>query len=123
MLIIYFLLIRVCSDRYRPLPTVHTLPFLLSLHLPLLSSYAQRITSALDAFESLSFGLILPGALAEGRAATAGIGGIVRLARSVASARWMSEKCAEYGEDAVSALRSFRFDRQKSKLILYLSLS
>jgi hypothetical protein len=79
----------------------YCVPFLLSLHLPLLVSYAQRITSSLDAFESLSFGL-LPGALATTTAATAGVGGIVRLVRAGVSARWMSEKCAEWGEDAVS---------------------
>ncbi|GAA5876838.1 hypothetical protein JCM3774_000787 [Rhodotorula dairenensis] len=87
------------ADRYRPLPLRHTLPFLLSLHLPLLQSYAARITSALDAFESLSFGL-LPGALGQTTAATAGVGGAVRLVRAGVSARWMGEKCAEWGEDA-----------------------
>ncbi|GAA5905863.1 hypothetical protein JCM8208_003360 [Rhodotorula glutinis] len=87
------------SERYRPLPLRHTLPFLLSLHLPLLQSYAARITSALDAFESLSFG-ILPGALGQTTAATAGVGGVVRLVRAGVSARWMSERCEEWGEDA-----------------------
>lgn len=92
------------ADRYRPLPLRHTLPFLLSLHLPLLQSYAARITSALDAFESLSFGL-LPGALGQTTAATAGVGGVVRLVRAGVSARWMGEKCAEWGEDAVRMRR------------------
>ncbi|BGP53378.1 hypothetical protein JCM8202v2_000937 [Rhodotorula sphaerocarpa] len=87
------------ADRYRPLPLRHTLPFLLSLHLPLLQSYAGRITSALDAFESLSFGL-LPGALGQTTAVTAGVGGAVRLVRAGVSARWMSERCADWGEDA-----------------------
>lgn len=90
------------TERYRPLPQQYTLPFLLSLHLPMLSSYAQRITSSLDAFESLSFGSILPGALAEGRAATAGVGGITRLIRAGVSAKWMGDKCADWGEEAVS---------------------
>jgi hypothetical protein len=97
------------ADRYRPLPLRHTLPFLLTLHLPLLQSYAARITSALDAFESLSFGL-LPGALGQTTAATAGVGGAVRLVRAGVSARWMGEKCAEWGEDAVSGER-FTFRR------------
>ncbi|GJN87986.1 hypothetical protein Rhopal_000941-T1 [Rhodotorula paludigena] len=87
------------AERYRPLPLRHTLPFLLSLHLPLLQSYAGRITSSLDAFESLSFG-ILPGALGQTTAATAGVGGLVRLVRAGVSARWMSERCEEWGEDA-----------------------
>lgn len=95
-----------CPDRYRPLPLRHTPPFLLSLHLPLLQSYAARITSALDAFESLSFGL-LPGALGQTTAATAGVGGAVRLVRAGVSARWMSEKCADWGEDAVRADLAF----------------
>ncbi|GAA5936810.1 uncharacterized protein JCM15063_000067 [Sporobolomyces koalae] len=87
------------SNRYRPLPLRHTLPFLLTLHLPLLQSYAGRITSSLDAFESLSFGL-LPGALGQSTAATQGVGGVVRLVRAGVSARWMSERCEEWGEDA-----------------------
>ncbi|GAA5915212.1 hypothetical protein JCM5296_005898, partial [Sporobolomyces johnsonii] len=87
------------ADRYRPLPLRHTLPFLLTLHLPLLQSYASRITSSLDAFESLSFGL-LPGALGQTTAATAGVGGVVRLVRAGVSARWMAERCDEWGEDA-----------------------
>lgn len=91
------------TDRYRPVPTPYALPFLLSLHLPLLSSYSARITSSLDAFENLTFGLGLPGALgvADGRTATAGTSGVVRLVRAGVSARWMGEKCAEWGEDAV----------------------
>lgn len=93
------------TERYRPLPLRHTLPFLLSLHLPLLQSYAGRITSSLDAFESLSFG-ILPGALGQTTAATAGVGGLVRLVRAGVSARWMSERCEEWGEDAVSSFVS-----------------
>ncbi|GAA5871149.1 hypothetical protein JCM16303_001706 [Sporobolomyces ruberrimus] len=87
------------STRYRPLPLRHTLPFLLTLHLPLLVSYAGRITSSLDAFESLSFGL-LPGALGQSTAATQGVGGVVRLVRAGVSARWMGERCEEWGEDA-----------------------
>ncbi|KAI5481051.1 hypothetical protein MNV49_006237 [Pseudohyphozyma bogoriensis] len=86
------------ADRYRPLPTLYTLPFLLSLHLPMLASYSSRIASALYAFESVSFG-ILPGGLAD-RAATAGVGGVLRLVRAGISARWMEEKCGEWGEDA-----------------------
>ncbi|KAL8291920.1 hypothetical protein RQP46_002178 [Phenoliferia psychrophenolica] len=92
-------LVQQLSDRYRPLPTPYTLPFLLSLHLPLLTSYAQRLTSALDAFESISFG-ILPGALADNRAATAGVGGVLRLVRAGVSARWMAERCVDWGDDA-----------------------
>lgn len=91
------------SSRYRPLPLRHTLPFLLLLHLPMLQSYAARITSSLDAFESLSFGSILPGALGgQTNAATQGVAGALRLVRAGVSARWMSERCDEWGEDAVS---------------------
>lgn len=92
----------VRADRYRPLPIKYGLPFLLRLHLPLLVSYAQRITSSLDAFDSLSFGR-LPGALATTSAATSGVGGLLRVVRAGVSARWMSEKCSEWGEDAVSS--------------------
>lgn len=92
----------VKQDRYRPLPLAYTMPFLLSLHLPLLDSYAGRITSSLAAFESLTLGSILPGGLTDGagRAATSGLGGLQRLLRSTVSARWMAAKCAEWGEDA-----------------------
>ncbi|GAA5901887.1 uncharacterized protein JCM6883_000427 [Sporobolomyces salmoneus] len=89
------------SQRYRPLPLKHTLPFLLTLHLPMLQSYAKRITSSLDAFENLSLGSILPGALVgTSNAATQGVGGVLRLVRAGVSARWMSERCEEWGEDA-----------------------
>ena len=93
-------LIQQLSDRYRPLPKPHTLPFLLTLHLPLLASYSARIGSALDAFESLAMS-ILPGALTQTTgSATAGLGGLLRLVRAGVSARWMAEKCGEWGEDA-----------------------
>lgn len=89
------------AERYRPLPLVYTVPFILLLQLPLLVGYSQRISASLDSFESLSFGSILPGALAEGRASTAGVVGIVRLVRAGVSARWLGEKCADWGEDPV----------------------
>lgn len=85
------------------MPKPYTLPFLLTLHLPLLTSYSGRIASALDAFESLAFG-ILPGALSQTGSATAGLGGMLRLVRAGVSARWMAEKCSEWGEDAVSSV-------------------
>ncbi|SGY67893.1 BQ5605_C004g02822 [Microbotryum silenes-dioicae] len=87
------------TDRYRPLPIQHGLSFLFKVHLPLIATYAERITSSFDAFESLSFGL-LPGALGTTTAATAGVGGLSRIVRSGISARWMGEKCLEWGEDA-----------------------
>lgn len=93
-------LVQQLADRYRPLPKPHTLPFLLTLHLPLLASYSARIGSALDAFESLAMS-ILPGALTQtGGSATAGLGGLLRLVRAGVSARWMADKCGEWGEDA-----------------------
>ena len=60
----------------------------------------------MDAFESLSFG-ILPGALGQSTAATQGVGGVVRLVRAGVSARWLSERCEEWGEDAVSLFANF----------------
>ncbi|GAA6009959.1 hypothetical protein JCM11491_000881 [Sporobolomyces phaffii] len=97
------------ADRYRPLPLRYTVPFLVRLHLALVGAYAKRVTSSLDAFESLGgFGSLLPGALLgvgsgtgpASAAATQGVGGVVRLARAGVSARWMSERCQEWGEDA-----------------------
>ncbi|SCV72603.1 BQ2448_4140 [Microbotryum intermedium] len=92
-------LAQAITERYRPLPIQHGLSFLFKVHLPLIATYAERITSSFDAFESLSFGL-LPGALGTTTAATAGVGGLSRIVRSGISARWMGEKCLEWGEDA-----------------------
>ena len=96
------------TDRYRSLPSFsHRLPFLIDIQLPLLDSYLQRISSATDAFETLSFGLIraVPGSLAggEGGAGSArltnGINGLQRLVRARVSASWMEATCKEWGED------------------------
>lgn len=45
---------------------------------------------------------MLPGALSTSTAATSGVGGLLRIVRAGVSARWTSEKCSEWGEDAVS---------------------
>jgi hypothetical protein len=98
------------TDRYRPLPSFsHRLPFLADIQLNLLDSYLQRISSATDAFETLSFGLMraVPGTLAgvEGNSArlTNGLNGLQRLVRAFVSATWMEGVCREWSEDIVSA--------------------
>ncbi|GAA96748.1 uncharacterized protein L969DRAFT_97097 [Mixia osmundae IAM 14324] len=92
------------TDRYRPLPAFrHRLPFLTRIQLPLLDSYHGRIASSVDAFESLTFGLIssVPGSLGEGPGGrlTAGVSGLQRLLRAGISARWMQKTCRSWGED------------------------
>lgn len=96
------------TDRYRSLPSFsHRLPFLIEIQLPLLESYLQRISSATDAFETLSFGLIraVPGSLAGGDGGsgsaklTNGINGLQRLVRARVSAAWMQTTCKEWSED------------------------
>lgn len=96
------------TDRYRPLPSFeHRLPFFADIQIPLLDGYMQRISSATDAFETLSFGLMraVPGNLAgmEGTSArlTNGLNGLQRLIRALVSASWMESTSKEWSEDLV----------------------
>ncbi len=60
------------SERYRPLPSLpQRLSFLAIVQLPILRSYAQRLTRSLDAFESLSsaFARAMPGEIVPGTVA------------------------------------------------------
>jgi hypothetical protein len=112
-------LIERLTLRFKPLPLKHTLPFLLDLLLPILTSYSERINSGLDSFENLSFFvgvgggiLTLPGNLTQlsstssggghnnNNSETSGVRGLTKLIKAGISARWMGEKCEEWGEDA-----------------------
>ncbi|CAD6569915.1 MAG: hypothetical protein CYPHOPRED_003651 [Cyphobasidiales sp. Tagirdzhanova-0007] len=96
------------TDRYRPLPDFSLqLPFLVDVQLPLFEAYLQRISSATDAFETLSFGLMraVPGSLAGGDSGsggsslTNGLNGLQRLIRAAISAWWMESVLKEWSED------------------------
>lgn len=112
------------TDRYRPLPQFEQqLPFLVDIQLPLLDSYMSRISSAIDAFESLAFGLMraVPGSLANvaGEGATStrltqGLSGLQRLVRAGVSAAWMEHQCAQWAED-VSFLAMWENIRESAR--------
>ena len=108
------------SDRYSPLPhfTQRT-RFLISVQLPLLEHYHSRISSSLDAFETLSsafvravpgsLGVSLSGGGAEGTAnvdtgkLTGGVDGDQKLCKALVSARYIETAMTNWGEDLVSA--------------------
>lgn len=109
----------ITSDRYSPLPhfTQRT-RFLISVQLPLLEHYHSRISSSLDAFETLSSAFVraVPGALgvnlggggAEGSVnvdtgkLTRGVDGVQRLCKALVSARYLGIAMESWGEDLVS---------------------
>jgi RAD50-interacting protein 1 len=109
-------LVEQVTDRYSPLPNfTHRTRFLIDVQLPLLEGYHGRITSSLDAFESLSNPLVnaVPGALAtpsngdtwtRGRL-TAGVEGIMRLCKALVSAKYISIAMEVWGEDLVYCYR------------------
>jgi hypothetical protein len=119
------------KDRYSPLPhfTQRT-RFLISVQLPLLEYYYSRISSSLDAFETLSSAFVraVPGALgvsmgagsAEGTAKvdtgrlTSGVDGIQRLCKALVSAKFVEGAMEGWGEELVSpeiSPKSFKIDK------------
>lgn len=101
------------TDRYKPLPEFkHRLPFFADIQIPLLDGYLQRISSATDAFETLSYGLMraVPGTLTGADSGSArltnGLNGLQRLVRAYVSASWMASTCEEWSEDIVSLTRT-----------------
>lgn len=109
------------SDRYSPLPHfTHRIGFLISAQLPILEKYLARISSSLDAFETLASAFVraVPGALgvnigsggAEGSVKvdtgrfTAGIDGVQRLCKALISARFVEAAMEGWGEELVSLL-------------------
>jgi len=94
------------ADRFRPLPSAaHRLRFHRTVQLPLLEAYRARISSALDAFDTLTSGLIraVPGAMTGDGRLTAGVSGLQRLVRAGVSARWIAGVCEGWSEDLVRA--------------------
>lgn len=104
-------LVEQVTDRYSPLPNfTHRTRFLIDVQLPLLEGYYSRISSSLDAFESLSSSLVraVPGALGATASGdtrsrlTSGVEGIMRLCKALVSARYVSTAMEVWGEDLVS---------------------
>ncbi|KXN81133.1 RAD50-interacting protein 1 [Leucoagaricus sp. SymC.cos] len=101
------------TDRYSPLPSAsQRIQFLISVQLPILDSYLSRITSSLDAFETLSLALVraVPGALSLGgkgegsvnvntQNLTSGIEGIQRLCKALLSAAHVELALEAWAED------------------------
>ncbi|OBZ79146.1 RAD50-interacting protein 1, partial [Grifola frondosa] len=95
-------LVEQVTDRYSPLPKfIHRTRFLIAVQLPLLESYHSRISSSLDAFETLSstFMRAVPGALGAGdgsgragdsRRLTSGVEGVQRLCKALVSAKYLA---------------------------------
>lgn len=125
-------------DRYSPLPhfTQRT-RFLISVQLPLLEHYHSRISSSLDAFETLSSAFVraVPGSLGvslggggpEGSAnvdtgkLTRGVDGVQRLCKALVNTRYLEAAMENWGEDLVGA---WVFVTLRNALTnLYLSLS
>jgi hypothetical protein len=103
-------LVEQVTDRYSPLPNfTHRTRFLIDVQIPLLEGYFSRISSSLDAFESLSSSLVraVPGALGTssngntGGRLTAGVEGIMRLCKALVSTRYISTAMDFWGEDLV----------------------
>ncbi|KAI0757326.1 RINT-1 family protein [Daedaleopsis nitida] len=100
-------LVEQVTDRYSPLPHYsHRTRFLTVVQLPLLESYHSRVSSSLDAFETLSSSLLraVPGALGsgdgrDGRKLTAGVEGIQRLCKAFVSAKYLAGAMETWGED------------------------
>ncbi|KAM5532788.1 hypothetical protein V8D89_013585 [Ganoderma adspersum] len=101
-------LVEQVTDRYSPLPQyAHRTRFLIVAQLPLLESYHGRVSSSLDAFETLSSTLLraVPGALGtgsssgDGRKLTAGVEGVQRLCKALVSAKYLASAMEAWGED------------------------
>ncbi|KAK8869829.1 hypothetical protein IAR55_000397 [Kwoniella newhampshirensis] len=104
-------LVEQIIDRYAPLPELeYKLPFLLSIQLPILSTYQSRISNSLDAFESLSSAFVraVPGALSGNTRSgvhidqtklTSGKTGLERLVKALLSGRWVEEGMRKWADD------------------------
>ncbi|OJT09596.1 RAD50-interacting protein 1 [Trametes pubescens] len=101
-------LVEQVTDRYSPLPQYsQRTRFLIVVQLPLLESYHARISSSLDAFETLSSSLMraVPGALGAGdgrgdsRRLTGGVEGVQRLCKALVSAQYLANAMETWGED------------------------
>ncbi|KDQ54870.1 hypothetical protein JAAARDRAFT_160141 [Jaapia argillacea MUCL 33604] len=111
-------LLEQVTDRYASLPSpLHKTHFLTTIQLPLLQTYHSRISSSLDAFETLSSAFVraVPGAITmtgsfsgaggeaggkgDGRRLTGGVVGVERLVKGFVSARWVERGMEGWGDD------------------------
>ncbi len=104
-------------DRYSPLPDfTQRTRFLLSVQLPILQLYHGRMSSSLDAFETLSSALVrsVPGGLGvsigtkdhssvnvDTQALTSGVTGVQRLCKALLSSRYIELSMDTWGEQLV----------------------
>ncbi|TFK36815.1 TIP-1 family-domain-containing protein [Crucibulum laeve] len=103
------------TDRYSLLPsTVQRTHFLITIQLPLLEAYRERVSSSLDAFETLSSAFVraVPGALSvslsgrddgtvnvDSRKLTSGVQGVERLCKALLSAAYIALSMEGWGEE------------------------
>lgn len=86
--------------------------FLVTIQLPLLEMYQSRVSSSLDAFETLSSAFVraVPGALGRDpsrgggdstKRLTSGVEGVQRLCKALISAKYVLNAMDTWGEDLV----------------------
>ncbi|KAI0706059.1 RINT-1 family protein [Cytidiella melzeri] len=102
-------LVEQVTDRYLLLPQfVQRTRFMITVQLPLLESYHARISSSLDAFETLSssFMRAVPGSLGaetgrtkDSKSLTTGVEGVQRLCKALVSAKYAAAAMEAWGED------------------------
>ncbi|KAF8446227.1 TIP-1 family-domain-containing protein [Boletus edulis BED1] len=101
-------LVEQVTDRYSPLPSFRQrTQFLIHVQLPILELYHSRISSSLDAFETLSSALVraVPGALGvdgpktDTRKLTGGVEGSQRLCKALLSAKYIENAMRIWGEE------------------------
>ncbi|CDS01778.1 uncharacterized protein SPSC_06417 [Sporisorium scitamineum] len=122
------------SERYRPLPSLsQRLSFLAIVQLPILRSYAQRLTKSLDAFESLSsaFACAMPGEIVAGTGAVSGgsdsdmvkgLRGLGRLVKALLSAQYVCTELERWSESAAFVEMSESLDSTEEGRTLALGL-
>ncbi|CAE7218412.1 unnamed protein product [Rhizoctonia solani] len=101
-------LLEQVTERYQPLPHYNQRArFLITVQVPILEAYYGRISSSLDAFETLSSSFVraVPGALAgqigagvDTRKLTSGHEGLQRLLKAYASASAVKNAMREWGD-------------------------
>ncbi|KAN0100870.1 RINT-1 / TIP-1 family domain containing protein [Tylopilus felleus] len=101
-------LVEQVTDRYSPLPSFRQrTQFLIHVQLPILELYHSRISSSLDAFETLSSALVraVPGGLGvdgpktDTRKLTGGVEGSQRLCKALLSAKYIENAMQAWGEE------------------------
>ncbi|KAG2368779.1 TIP-1 family-domain-containing protein [Suillus spraguei] len=99
---------QVTGTSLLPLPSfAHRTRFLIHVQLPIVEQYYSRVSSSLDAFETLSSALVraVPGALGvegtktDSRKLTGGVEGSQRLCKALLSARYVESAMQRWGEE------------------------